>query len=113
LKDKRTPTTETGPVPELISQFELDARALLETYRAQRGTDITPTDIAVLGVFRAQPEYALTVVRIARLADALAGTVEVWEAYPDRIQAALTRMVRAKVLRTRVTTHFRLYELAL
>jgi hypothetical protein len=77
-----------------LDEDERATRLLISNYRRVRGTMIDGADIAVLNVFKALWWSALTVERIEVIAMALNNLTSEFRAQP-----ALTRLVRAKVLR--------------
>lgn len=87
-----------------ITALEIKARDLLDTLALN-----TSSDAAVRQVFVAAWAQALTHDRIVELANVLNGMTF----NPGSIKAALVRAVRAGVLRSRVKSGQRLYEVVL
>jgi hypothetical protein len=84
------------------SELEAKTYELFGNFRAQTGWD--PSIIMVANVFQALWSSALTVERIKAVGEALSATHH-WNPQP-----ALTRLVKAKVLRSYVKQGRRLYE---
>jgi len=91
---------------ELFCETELAARKLLANRRAA-STDATTSEIIVLNVFTAMWSASLTKESVEDIGRAMHHLLE----KPD-VSAALAALVRAKVLRTRMSVGRKFYELA-
>jgi hypothetical protein len=88
-----------------LSRAEQSAREMMEEYRDARGSEITGAEIAVLRVFTAMWANSLPADRIVALAELMGSGMG-----SEFIPAGLSRLVRAKILRTRNHRGQRYYE---
>jgi hypothetical protein len=91
---------------ELFSATELTARRLIEEYRTAQGRDIPMTDVALLNVWIAKWSAALSVAQVGTLSDAL----NAMSIPAADVAATLTKMTRAKLLRSFTSQGVRYYE---
>lgn len=98
-------TTDTATYS--LTGFEATTRTMIDTYRFEHPT-MDAMDNAVLNVFRAMYHSSMTAEMVKAIAVAMHSLVA--DSYTP--QPALTRMVKAKLLRTRMKAGERLYEVA-
>ena len=102
----------TTPDFSIRSADEAKTYELFATYRSDltaRGLPLETAVIAVENAFCASHMSALTVARITQIAEALSGYAP--GSFPsDFVRSALTKLVRAKVLRSRTAQGVRLWE---
>lgn len=87
------------------SEFDIKTRRLFDAYLAQDAT-WSSQGVAIGLAFKAMYSASLDAPRVLRVTNALSGIDFSFET----IQAELTRLVRGKVLRSRVVSGQRLYE---